>query len=127
MNQFVGPPLGGLIAGMAIALAFAGSAAAYLAAALVLIMMVGRFKPIDLSLKQRMQLAGTHAANEAAAAVDLVCIAAGSSAARMEYRFERLWRDVKTITTQAFCSPGRYESVGQVMFGVPTDWPFFNL
>jgi len=82
---------------------------------------------IDLPLKQRMQLAGTHAANEAAAAVDLVCIAAGSSAARMEYRFERLWRDVKTITTQAFCSPGRYESVGQVMLGVPTDWPFFNL
>ncbi|HEY4408336.1 MAG TPA: acyl-CoA dehydrogenase family protein [Acidimicrobiia bacterium] len=84
-------------------------------------------EPIDLPLKRRMQLAGTHAANEAATAVDLVCTAAGSSAARMEYRFERLWRDAKTITAQAFCSPGRYESVGQVMFGVPSDWPFFNL
>jgi alkylation response protein AidB-like acyl-CoA dehydrogenase len=82
---------------------------------------------IGLPLKLRMQLAGTHAANEAAAAVALVCTAAGSSAVRMEYRFERLWRDVNTITTQAFCSPGRYESVGQVMFGVPSDWPFFNL
>jgi len=84
-------------------------------------------EPIDLGLKQRMQLAGTHAANEAATAVDLVCTAAGSTAARMEYRFERLWRDARTIVTQAFCSPGRYESVGQVMFGVPHDWPFFNL
>ena len=82
---------------------------------------------IELSLKLRMQLAGTHAANEAAAAVDLVCAAAGSSAARMEYRFERLWRDAKTITAQAFCSPGRYESVGQLMFGGPSDWPFFSL
>jgi alkylation response protein AidB-like acyl-CoA dehydrogenase len=83
--------------------------------------------PIDLGLKQRMQLAGTHAANEAATAVDLVCTAAGSSAARMEYRFERLWRDVRTILAQAFCSPGRYESVGQLIFGVESDWPFFNL
>ena len=82
---------------------------------------------IELSLKLRMQLAGTHAANEAAAAVDLVCAAAGSSAARMEYRFERLWRDARTITTQAFCSPGRYQSVGQLMFGGPSDWPFFSL
>ena len=30
------------------------------------------------------------------------------------------------MITQAFSSPGRYESVGQLMFGVPTDWPFFD-
>jgi indole-3-acetate monooxygenase len=83
--------------------------------------------PIDLALKQRMQLAGCHAANEAAAAVELVCVAAGSSAIRVEHRFERLWRDVRTITTQAFCAPGRYESVGALMFGQPSDWPFFSL
>ena len=83
-------------------------------------------EPITLAHKQRMQLSGTHAANEAAAAVGLVCAAAGSSAARVEYRFERLWRDVQTMITQAFSSPGRYESVGQLMFGVPTDWPFFD-
>jgi MFS family permease len=45
MNQFVGPPLGGLIAGTAVALAFAGSAGAYLAAALLLAAMPGRFRP----------------------------------------------------------------------------------
>lgn len=83
--------------------------------------------PIDVACKQRMQLAGTHAANEAAAAVELVCVAAGSSATRLEHRFERLWRDVRTISTQAFCAPGRYESVGALMFGQPSDWPFFNL
>jgi MFS family permease len=45
MNQFVGPPLGGLLAGTVIALAFAGSAAAYFLAAVALAMMAGRFKP----------------------------------------------------------------------------------
>ena len=45
MNQFVGPPLGGLLAGTVIAFAFAGSAAVYLVAAMALAMMAGRFKP----------------------------------------------------------------------------------
>ena len=37
MNQFVGPPVGGLLAGLAIALAFAGSALAFAFAALALV------------------------------------------------------------------------------------------
>jgi MFS family permease len=45
MNQFVGPPLGGLLAGTLMALAFAGSAGSYLIAGLVLATMVGRFRP----------------------------------------------------------------------------------
>jgi MFS family permease len=45
MNQFVGPPLGGLIAGVAIALAFAGSALAFAFAALALLLLTGSFKP----------------------------------------------------------------------------------
>ena len=45
MNQFVGPPLGGLLAGIAIALAFAGSALAFAFAALALALLTGAFKP----------------------------------------------------------------------------------
>lgn len=45
MNQFVGPPVGGLLAGSAIALAFAGSGACYLVAALALATMSGQFQP----------------------------------------------------------------------------------
>lgn len=44
-NQFVGPPLGGLIVAASAALALAGSAVAYLLAALVLTTLVGRFRP----------------------------------------------------------------------------------
>jgi MFS family permease len=45
MNQFVGPPLGGLLSGIAIALAFAGSAAAFAVGAIGLFLLAGSFHP----------------------------------------------------------------------------------
>lgn len=45
MNQFVGPPLGGILAAVAISLAFATSASAYLLAAVALAVVSGSFKP----------------------------------------------------------------------------------
>ena len=45
MNQFVGPPLGGILAGLAVALAFAGSALAFGAAAIALVLLSGTFRP----------------------------------------------------------------------------------
>lgn len=48
-NEFVGPPLGGLLAGTAIALAFAGSAACYAVAALALFALRGRYRPMRLA------------------------------------------------------------------------------
>ncbi|MGH9116334.1 MAG: MFS transporter [Acidimicrobiales bacterium] len=44
MNQFIGPPLGGILVGTAMALAFVGSALAYLVGFLALVAMVGSFK-----------------------------------------------------------------------------------
>lgn len=44
MNQFVGPPLAGLLAGVTISLAFTTSAAAYLAAAAILLTLPGTFR-----------------------------------------------------------------------------------
>ncbi len=44
MNQFVGPPVGGLLAATALAVAFGASAAAYLAAGLLLITLSGTFR-----------------------------------------------------------------------------------
>ncbi|HEY3336385.1 MAG TPA: MFS transporter [Candidatus Limnocylindrales bacterium] len=45
MNQFVGPPLGGILAGVAMALAFVGSAAAFAVGAVALTLLVGQFWP----------------------------------------------------------------------------------
>lgn len=45
MNQFVGPPLGGVLAALAISAAFATSASAYLLAAVALAFVSGSFRP----------------------------------------------------------------------------------
>lgn len=44
-NQFVGPPLGGVLAGVAFAAAFAGTAGGYLVAAVLLATLTGSFRP----------------------------------------------------------------------------------
>lgn len=54
MNQFVGPPLGGLIIGLSVPLALGGSAAGYLLAAMGLALIVGRFKPERSGPKTRI-------------------------------------------------------------------------
>jgi MFS family permease len=46
MNQFVGPPLGGFLAGLALAGAVGTTAAAYLLAAVALTLIVGSFRPV---------------------------------------------------------------------------------
>ncbi len=51
-NQFVGPPLGGFLAAIAIALAFAGSALAFAFAAIALMLLHGSFKPTPAPLAE---------------------------------------------------------------------------
>jgi len=55
MNQFVGPPLGGLLAAFAIVGAFAGSALAWLGAALLMVAVVGSFRPAREGPPTRIQ------------------------------------------------------------------------
>lgn len=85
----------------------------------------GRF----LTEKQKIaiQLAVSHATSSAADVVDLVHQAAGTSAIREEQPFERYFRDAHTMTQHAFGSASRFESVGKLMFGLETDWPFFAM
>jgi alkylation response protein AidB-like acyl-CoA dehydrogenase len=84
----------------------------------------GRF--IELPQKLKLQLAAVNTAAAAAEAVDLVHMAAGSSGIREEYRFERHFRDVHVITQHAYISVARYESVGKLLFGLDSDWGFFE-
>ncbi len=53
-NQFVGPPLGGLVAGLTLAGALTGSAAAYALAALGLVGLVGSFRPVREGPRTRL-------------------------------------------------------------------------
>jgi hypothetical protein len=61
----------------------------------------------------------------AATAVRLVHEVAGSSAIRNSQPFAGHFRNVHTVTQHAFTSVSRYESVGQLMLGLPPEWPFF--
>lgn len=80
---------------------------------------------LTLDQKRRIQLATTHAVTCAAKAVDLVHAAAGTSSIRSEHKLQQHFRDVHTITQHAFTSASRYESAGQLMFGLESDWGFF--
>ncbi len=54
-NQFIGPPIGGLIAGVALAGALASSAAAYALAAAFLVLLVGSFRPTREAAPTRLR------------------------------------------------------------------------
>jgi alkylation response protein AidB-like acyl-CoA dehydrogenase len=82
---------------------------------------------ISREQKMRIQLAASFANQAAAEAVDLVHAAAGTSSIRTEQPFQQHFRDVHTLTQHAFASASRYESVGKLLLGVETDWPFFEL
>src|SRR6478752_6970364 len=58
MNQFVGPPLGGLLASIAIGLAFAGSALAYVVGVVALSFVAGNFKPVRSPEAARRSILG---------------------------------------------------------------------
>jgi indole-3-acetate monooxygenase len=82
---------------------------------------------IDMPHKIKVQLAATHASTAAAEAVDLVHAVAGTTGIREEHRFERYFRDIHTISQHGFISASRFESVGQLLLGVPVEWPFYGL
>ncbi len=83
--------------------------------------------------KHKIQLATCHAIERAAEVTHMVFDIAGSSGFRkgkdprsaLELRFEKHLRDATTMTQHAFGSKSRYESVGQIMLGLESDWPFF--
>jgi len=81
---------------------------------------------VGMQHKMKVELAAIHAEIAAVEAVDLVHAAAGSSGIREERGFERHFRDVHVVTQHAFFSPSRYESVGKLMFGLESDWGFFE-
>ncbi|MEX2080722.1 MAG: hydroxylase, partial [Dehalococcoidia bacterium] len=84
--------------------------------------------PLTREQRLHLQLAASNAADAAATAVDHIHQAVGSGGVREEqHRFARHFRDVHTITQHALCSSARFESMGQVMLGLPTDWAFFEL
>jgi alkylation response protein AidB-like acyl-CoA dehydrogenase len=74
-----------------------------------------------------LALSASFATEAAVQAVDLVHSCAGTAGIREEQPFQRYFRDVHTLSQHAFASPSRFESIGKLMLGRESDWPFYAL
>lgn len=78
----------------------------------------------DPRFKYELQLAGSHAVEAGASALELVRRTAGTSAIQDD---GPLARPVAVLTQHAFVSDSRFQSVGQLMLGLETDWAGLTL
>ena len=76
------------------------------------------------SLRQKadLQLAMANAVSSAVSAVELMYSVAGSGIYTRN-PLERYFRDVQVLRHHAFGAETRYETVGQVLLGLPPDFP----
>ena len=77
------------------------------------------------SLRQKadLQLAMANAVSSAVSAVELMYSVAGTSGIYTRNPLECYFRDVQVLKHHAFGAETRYETVGQVYFGLPPDFP----
>jgi len=71
---------------------------------------------------ERCQLAACLACELSTQAVDLVHEAAGIHGVKIGAGFERHFRDAHALTQHVSKAYGRYEDVGQLMFGMSPEW-----
>ncbi len=74
-----------------------------------------------------MGLAASFALDAAVQAVDLLYESAGTTAFRDASPLQKRFRDLQTLRQNAIASWSRYESLGKIILGRTSDWPFHNL
>jgi alkylation response protein AidB-like acyl-CoA dehydrogenase len=72
-------------------------------------------------------LAAAFALDAAVQAVDLLYEVAGSTGFRDECGIQKRFRDLQTLRQNAITSWSRYESLGKLILGRPSDWALHNL
>ena len=72
-------------------------------------------------------LAASFALEAAVQAVDLLYSSAGTTAFRDESPLQKRFRNLQTLRQNAIASWSRYESLGKMILGRPSDWPFHQL
>lgn len=75
-------------------------------------------EPLTDDQRAAIRLAGAHAAENAAAAVDLMFNAAGTSGVFASSRLDRCFRDVHVATQHINVAPSNIEMVGQYLLGL---------
>jgi alkylation response protein AidB-like acyl-CoA dehydrogenase len=74
-----------------------------------------------------MGLAASFALDASVQAVDLIYQSAGTTAFRDESPLQKRFRDLQTLRQNAIASWSRYESLGKLILGRPSDWPLHHL
>jgi alkylation response protein AidB-like acyl-CoA dehydrogenase len=99
-----------------------GSARAYLIETLnTIYAQAGDVAPIEVADRARVRLACTNAIQAAAEVVDFAYKAAGVDAIFPGNPFERRFRDMHTLSQQIQARNAHFESVGQVLLGMPPE------
>lgn len=82
---------------------------------------------LTLEEKAEVLLAAVQSIEAAVAAVDAAFSMAGTTAIRRGCRLEQHLRDISVLKQQGFVSESRFETVGQVLLGLPPDLGFVAL
>jgi alkylation response protein AidB-like acyl-CoA dehydrogenase len=98
-----------------------GSARAYLIETVSSIYARAGDTPIEVADRARVRLACTNAIHGATEVTDLAYKAAGVDAIFPGSPFERRFRDMHTLSQQIQARNAHYESVGQILLGVPPE------
>jgi alkylation response protein AidB-like acyl-CoA dehydrogenase len=78
---------------------------------------------LSLEDKTDLLLSSAHTNQSCVQAVDLMYSAAGTSAIYSRSRLERHFRDAQVVRHHGFANENRYETAGQVYFGLEPDFP----
>jgi alkylation response protein AidB-like acyl-CoA dehydrogenase len=82
-------------------------------------------QPITERQRSDLRLAMTHAAQSAARATHLVCVASGTTSIFTASPLERYARDAEVVTRHVQLQCVNYEAVGRTLFGFPSNSPLF--
>jgi indole-3-acetate monooxygenase len=80
-------------------------------------------KDVTREDKARLLLAATHTNQSCTKAVDLMYSAAGSTAIYTRNKIAHYFTDAQVLKQHGFVNDSRYETAGQMYFGVPSDLP----
>ena len=81
---------------------------------------------ISLEEKADLLLAATHTNQSCLEAVELVYTAAGTSGIYLKNKLAHHFCDSEVLRLHGFMNESRYETAGQVYFGLPPDLPLIN-
>jgi alkylation response protein AidB-like acyl-CoA dehydrogenase len=82
-------------------------------------------RPITEAQRAELRLAMTHAAQCAARATHLMCVAAGTTSIFTSSPLERYARDAEVVTRHIQLQIGNYEAVGRTLLGLESTSPLF--